>query len=140
VGRFNSGGGSVVLASLIDQAGEALYQDFRSEYGLNFKDFVANNSPYETLMLIRGLGLGTRFVSQLQGGEQFNDWNTLAYQMATLIDAVNYTTYAVVAANSQKRKPKAPKPSYRPSKNTRRSNNMFRTQLDAAKNRKARGG
>lgn len=140
MGWFVTGGGSLVLASLIDQAGEALYQDFRSEYGLNFKEFVATHPPYETLMLIRGLTLGSRFVSQLQGGEQFQQWNTLAYQMATLIDAVNYVTYAVVAANSQKRKPKQPKPSYRPSKNTRKSTNMFRTQLDAAKNRKARGG
>jgi hypothetical protein len=91
-------------------------------------------------MLIRGLGVGSRFVAVLQGGEQFNDWNTTAYQMATLIDAVNYVTYAVIAANSGKRKPKQPKPAYRPSKNTRKSNNMFRTQLDAAKQRKTRGG
>lgn len=140
MGWFVTGGGSLVLASLIDKAGEALYQDFRSEYGLNFKDFVATHSPHETLMLIRGLGIGSRFVSQLQGGEQFQQWDVNAYQMATLIDAVNYVTYAVIAANSQKRKPKQPKPSYRPSKNTRKTNNMFRTQLDAAKNRKAKGG
>jgi hypothetical protein len=92
------------------------------------------------MILVRGLGIGTRFFSQMQGGEQFRDWNILAYQMATLIDAVNYVTYAVTAANSGKRKPKQPKPAYRPSKNTRKSNNMFRTQLDAAKKRKAEGG
>lgn len=140
MGRALSAGGSLVLASLIDQAGEALYQDFRSVYNLNFIEFVDTHSPFETLMLIRGLSVGTRFVAHLQGGEQFNDWNTLAYQMATLIDAVNYTTYAVIAANSGKRKPKQPKPSYRPSKTTRKSSNMFRTQLDAAKQRKTRGG
>lgn len=109
-------------------------------YGLNFKEVVSDTPPYETMMLIRGLPLGSRFVSQLQGGEQFNEWNTLAYQMATLIDAVNYVTYATVAANSGKRKPKQPKPAYRPSKNTRKNSNMFRTQLDAAKQRKTRGG
>lgn len=140
MGRKLSAGGSLVLASLIDQAGEALYQDFRAVYGLNFLEFVHTHSPLETMMLIRGLGIGTRFVSHAQGGEQFNDWDVLAYQMATLIDAVNYTTYAVVAANSGKRKPKQPKPTYRPSKNTRKNTNMFRTQLDAAKQRKARGG
>lgn len=99
-----------------------------------------NYSPYETIILIRGLGPGTRFFAQMQGGDQFREWNILAYQMATLIDAVNYVTYAVIAANSGKRKPKQPKPTYRPSKNTRKSNNMFRTQLDAAKKRKAEGG
>lgn len=92
------------------------------------------------MLLVRGLGVGTRFFSQMQGGEQFRDWNVLAYQMATLIDAVNYVTFAVISANSGKRKPKQPKPAYRPSKTTRKSNNMFRTQLDAAKKRKAEGG
>lgn len=140
MGRALSAGGSLVLASLINQAGEALYQDFRAVYGLNFIEFVDTHSPLETLMLIRGLGIGSRFVALLQGGEQFNDWNTLTYQMATLIDAVNYTTYAVIAANSGKRKPKQPKPAYRPSKTTRKTSNMFRTQLDAAKQRKTRGG
>lgn len=96
-------------------------------------------SPTQIILLVRGLKIGSRFVSVLQGGDQFNDWNTLAYQMATLIDAVNYVTYAVIASNS-KRKPKEPKASYRPTKNTRKSNNMFRTQLDRAKQRKARGG
>jgi len=139
VGGVCSGGGSLVLASLIDQAGEAIYQDFRSHYGLNFKDFVETESPSEALILIRGLPIGSRFVSQLQGGEQFAGWDTVAYQLATLIDAVNYNTYAVIAANS-KRKPKEPKPAYRPKKETRRSNNMFRAQLDKAKKRKAKGG
>lgn len=140
MGGVLTGGGSVVLASLIDQAGEALYQDFRSEYQIDFAKAVGGEmSPTEIILLIRGLGLGTRFVSQLQGGSQFVGWDTQAYQLATAIDAVNYTTYAVIAANS-KRKPKEPKPSYRPQKETRRSTNMFRAQLDKAKQRKARGG
>lgn len=131
-----SGGGSLVLASLIDQAGEAIYQDFRSEYQIDFTWAVAGGmAPFEIMLLIRGLKVGSRFVSVLQGGNQFQDWNTLAYQMATLIDAVNYATYAIIAANS-KRKPKQPKPTYRPTRETRRSKNMFRTQLEQAKQRK----
>lgn len=95
--------------------------------------------PSEIIMLIRGLGIGSRFMSKLQGGEQFIGWDINTYQLATLIDAVNYTTYAVIAANS-KRKPKEPKPAYRPTKEgTKKAPNMFRTQLDLAKQRK-RGG
>jgi hypothetical protein len=79
-------------------------------------------------------------VSQLQGGEQFVGWDAQTYQLASIIDAINYTTYAVIAANS-KRKPKEPKPAYRPKKEgTKKANNMFRTQLELAKQRKAKGG
>ena len=91
-------------------------------------------------MLIRGLPVGSRFLSQLQGGEQFVGWNIQTYQLASIIDAINYTTYAVIAANS-KRKPKEPKPAYRPKKEgPKKANNMFRTQLELAKQRKAKGG
>lgn len=141
MGGVVTGGGSLILASLIDRAGGALYQDFRSEYGLNLRECVGGDlPPSEIIVLIQGLGLGSRFVSELQGGEQFVGWDMELYQLATLIDAVNYNTYAVIAANS-KRKPKEPKPVYRPKKEgNRQSNNMFRTQLEMAKQRKLKGG
>lgn len=78
-------------------------------------------------------------MAKLRGGEQFNDWDVIAYQLANLIDAVNNNTYVLTAANSKK-KPKQPKPTYRPTKDTRQSNNMFRTQLELAKKRKPKGG
>lgn len=138
-GEF-SGGGSLTLASLIDKAGEAIYQDFRSEYNLNLMDCLQGDlSPLEIIMLIRGLKIGSRFVATLQGGAQFVDWNLVAYQLANLTDAVNNNTYVLTAANS-KRKPKQPKPVYRPKKDTRQSNNMFRKQLELAKQRKPKGG
>lgn len=138
-GRY-TGGGSLVLASLIDRAGEAIYQDFRSEYGLNLRECVGGQlPPLEIIILIRGLKVGSRFVSELQGGPQFLDWNIVAYQLANLTDAVNNNTFVVTAANS-KRKPKQPKPVYRPKKETRQSTNMFRTQLELAKKRKPKGG
>jgi hypothetical protein len=96
-------------------------------------------SPTEIVILIRGLRPGSRFVSLMQGGEQFQEWNVMAYQMANIIDAINNNTYVLTAANS-KRKPKAPKPSYRPSKAKQKPQNAFRTQLEMAKQRKARGG
>lgn len=135
-----SGGGSLILAGLIDQAGEAIFQDFQDVYGLNLINMVRDDvPPTEILLLVRGLKVGSRFVAVLRGNPEFTDWDVMAYQMATLIDAVNYATYAIIASNS-KRKPKAPKPSYRPSKTSRKANNAFATQLQLAKQRKAKGG
>lgn len=89
----------------------------------------------EVVLLIRGLGPGTRFVSTMQGGEQYYEWNLLAYQMANILDAINHNTYVLTAANSKK-KPKAPKPTYRPAKTKAKPQNAFRTQLEMAKQRK----
>lgn len=93
----------------------------------------------EVMLLIRGLGPGTRFVALMLGGDQFNGWDLGAYQMANIVDAINHNTYVLTAANSKK-KPKAPKPVYRPAKSKARPQNAFRTQLEMAKQRKARGG
>lgn len=137
----DSGGGSLVLAGLIDQAGEAIYQDFREVYSANLIEMIRDDTPpREILLLLRGLQPGSRFLAVLQGSKEFEGWNVLAYQIANLLDAVNYVSYAVVAANSGKRKPKAPKPSFRPSKAGRRKTNAFAAQLEMAKQRKARGG
>jgi hypothetical protein len=96
-------------------------------------------TPSEVMLLIRGLGPGTRFVARMQGGDQFREWNLIAYQMANILDAINHNTYVLTAANSKK-KPKAPKPVYRPAKTKAKPQNAFRTQLEMAKQRKARGG
>lgn len=140
MGGTFSGGGSLVLAGLIDQAGEAIFQDFQDVYGLNLVHMIRDDvPPVEILMLIRGLQVGSRFVAVLRGSPDFVGWDLNTYQMATLIDAVNYVTYAVIAANS-KRKPKEPKPAYRPTKAGRKSNNAFAAQLEMAKQRKLKEG
>lgn len=138
--RVFARGGSLILAGLIDQAGEALFQDFQDVYGLNLIHMIRDNvPPGEIILLVRGLKVGSRFVAVLRGNPEFVDWDVSTYQMATLIDAVNYVTYSVIAANS-KRKPKEPKPSFRPTKAGQKPKNAFATQLEMAKKRKARGG
>jgi hypothetical protein len=91
------------------------------------------------MLLIRGLTPGSRFMAKMQGGEQFREWNVMAYQLANILDAIHHNTYVLTAANSKK-KPKAPKPTYRPTKAQAKPQNPFRTQLEMAKQRKARGG
>jgi hypothetical protein len=139
VDRGESGGGSVALARLIDQAGEAILADLQAEYGLNLVEAMRTGShaPAILLVLIKQLPLGSRTVALLRGGEQFIGWDVDRYFLAQLIDSVNRVAYAVVAGNS-KRKPKAPKPTMRPKKNPTVESNPFRQRLAAAK--KAKGG
>jgi len=141
VDRGDPGGGSIALARLIDQAGEAILADIQSEYGLNLVDVLRTGShdPATILVLIRQLPLASRTVAVLRGGEQFIGWDVDRYFLAQLIDSVNRVAYVVSAANS-KRKPKAPKPTHRPSRVQKDSgaSNPFRQQL--AKAKKAKGG
>jgi hypothetical protein len=76
----------------------------------------------------------------MRGGDEFNGWGFQRYQLQSLIDAVNYNTYAVVAVNSGKRKPKPPEENYRPKEKSRKkpkSNNVFAQRLMAARRAKA---
>jgi hypothetical protein len=138
VDRGDPAGGSIVLARLIDQAGEAILADLQAEYGLNLVDVLREGSqtPSTILILIKQLPLGSRTIATLRGGDQFVGWDVDRYFVAQLIDSVNRVAYAVAASNS-KRKPKAPKPTPRPKKNAVESN-PFRQRLAAAK--KAKGG
>lgn len=139
----DSAGGSHGLAQLIDKCGECILADFQSHYGLNLVVELrpGGMSPRQVLALIRQLPPESRTVAALRGGEQFQGWGVDRYLMASIVDAIQQNTYAFISANS-KRKPKAPEPVQRPSKNSgsQRDNktNMFRQQLAAAK--KAQGG
>ncbi|GGM64809.1 hypothetical protein GCM10012275_39250 [Longimycelium tulufanense] len=70
--------------------------------------------------MIRQLPPESRTVAALRGGAQFTGWGVDRYLLASAVDAIRETTYAVVAANSQ-RKPKPPKPVPRPDTNPGRS-------------------
>lgn len=110
----------------------------QSYYGLNLvKELGDGMSPAQIVVLIRQLPLESRTVASFRGGEEFLGWGVDRYMMAQLTDSIQNTTYAVVAANS-KRKPKAPKPVYRPKKGGRAANNMFAQQI--ARVKKSKGG
>lgn len=100
---------------------------------------TGSHDPAVILVLINQLPLSSRTVAVLRGGDQFVGWDVDRYFMATLIDSVNRVAYVTAAANS-KRKPKAPKPTERPSRanNNAAENNPFRQRIKAKK--KAKGG
>lgn len=93
--------------------------------------------PSHIIVLVRQLPLGSRTVAVFRGGDQFIGWDIDRYFLAQLIDAMNRTAYTVAASNS-KRKPKAPKPTPRPSRQQKVQNDPIRQRLAMAK--KAKGG
>lgn len=131
-------GGSFALARLIDNHGEAILADLQSFYGVDLvKAMKEGMAPSQIVVLIRQLPMESRTIAGLRGGEEFVGWGMDRYMMAQLLDSTNNTAYAVVSANS-KRKPKAPKPTYRPKKGGRQAGNQFAQQLERVK--KAKGG
>lgn len=136
-------GGSAGLAKLIDTYGEQILADFQSEYGLNLVQVLqpGGMSPRQVLALIRQLPPESRTVAALRGGDQFRGWGVDRYLLASVIDAINQNTFAFVSANS-KRKPKAPEPVSRPTKDggPRKddASNPFRQRLNAARQAKKR--
>lgn len=145
MGGGDSAGGSDGLAKLIDKCGEQIQADFQSEYGLNLVAILrpgGGYSPRMVLSLIRQLPPESRTVAFLRGGAQFQGWGVDRYLYASMVDAIRENTHAFVSANSPKRKPKAPEPVKRPSKDggTQKDSNSnpFRQRLAAAK--KAKGG
>lgn len=144
MGGGYSAGGSQRLAGLIDQFGEFILADFHSYYGLSLPEVMGSGgySPRAILALIKQLPPEARTVAALRGGEQFQGWGVDRYLLASLIDAVQQNTYAFISANS-KRKPKAPEPVSRPTKDggprQDNANNPFRQRLAAAKQAKQKG-
>lgn len=74
----------------------------------------------------------------MQGGAEYIGWTQDRHMSATIIDILNGLTFAFVSANSKK-KPKAPKPVWRPGdkerKRKEKQNNPFgmmvKKQMDA---------
>jgi len=137
VDREDPAGGSIALAKLLDEFGEAILADLQSYYGLNLvREMGQGLSPAQIIVLIRQLPLESRSVALRRGGEDFVGWGIDRYMFAQLIDAVQMTTHAVAQSNS-KRKIKAPKPVYRPGKKPKVAN-PFRTKLESAKRAQGR--
>jgi hypothetical protein len=138
VGGVGPAGGSITLTRILDNHGEAVLADLQAYYGINLvREMGGGMSPTQIIVLIRQLPLESRTIASFRGGEEFIGWGVDRYMMAQLMDSIQNTTYAVVAANS-KRKPKAPKPVYRPKKGGRAAGNLFAQQI--ARVKKAKGG
>lgn len=116
----DSAGGSIELARLIDEHGEALLADFLRYYNLDLSDVLVPGSGLtsrKALALIRNLPHDSATTAAIQGGDQFRGWDGQMYMLANIVDAIKENTHVFVSANS-KRRPQPPKPMPRPTTKT----------------------
>lgn len=106
-------GGSRELARLIDEHGEVLLPELKHEYGISLLDVVSEEqpiSPRYVLAHIKYLPMGSAFVAELRGGQQFRGWDVDRYLRAAQINSQRTLSYLYVLAHVPKGKPKPAEP------------------------------
>lgn len=90
-----SGGGSLALAELIDEHGEALYADL-TDRGIDLGKVIAGEGPSPRLVIgvIRWLPDTSAFHASQAGGRDFLGWGQGRRLMAATYDAINQQTRA----------------------------------------------
>lgn len=105
-----SGGGSLILAELIDEHGAAIYSDFQAEYGLNLTDVLFCRSPRELLALVEDLQYRDgAFAASLLGGAEFRGWGVDRHMLANLWD-LTAVANGVERGGGSKKPPTHPRP------------------------------
>ncbi|AZF98191.1 tail assembly chaperone [Mycobacterium phage Bones] len=145
-------GGSLQLGGLIDDYGDALYADFRSEYHMNLADLfdpASRLGPIQVLALIKELPREGRFWSEKQGGPQFRGWDDNTYTTAALVNEIRALKFMYLMANTPKDKRRRltppdpfPVPKVKPQKAKKYKPGSFGAiaamRMAASRNRKAR--
>lgn len=110
----DSAGGSRVLADLIDRYGEVLVPDLKHYYGVDLREIFDPESdltPRYVYSLIKGLPLGSAFVAERRGGQQFRGWDESRYTLVAIVNAIRSLHHTYVSAHSKSsRKPPEPFP------------------------------
>ena len=127
-------GGSLALATLVDEHGEAILSDLLAYYRVDLRDVFLDKglSPRYLLALITNLPEDGAFHASRMGGKQFRGWDIGRYALVSLVNAQRAGNYILTVVNSdpKKRKPEPPEPFPTPDSETvkattRRSNNQF---------------
>ncbi|AVJ51281.1 tail assembly chaperone [Mycobacterium phage Ruotula] len=105
-------GGSLQLGRLIDEYGDAVLADLRSEYGISLKDIFTDSllGPIELLVLIKELPREGRYWSEIQGGPQFRGWDDKAWTTAALVNEIRAFRFYYLLAQTPKKKRSGMKP------------------------------
>lgn len=106
-------GGSSALASLIDKHGEVLIPDLLYHYGVDLKDLFHPEkplSPRYVLTLIMYLPLGSAFVAERRGGQEFRDWDVSRYALIDVANSLRSFQHLYLATHIDRRKHGLPKP------------------------------
>lgn len=103
----NPAGGSFELASLIDRYGETLLPELKHYFGIDLLEMVSDyppRSPRYVLAHIKWLPLGSAFVAETRGGQEFRGWDQDRYMRVAQIDAQNNANWLFVMANKDPKK------------------------------------
>jgi len=106
-------GGSTALAGLIDAHGEVLIPDLLSHYGVDIRDLFHPEkplSPRYVLTLIMYLPLGSAFVAERRGGQEFRDWDISRYALVDVANSLRGLQHLYLATHIDRRKASLPKP------------------------------
>ena len=105
------GGGSRLLAELIEDHGSVIVADLKRYYQVDIALTLTGEgeSPRRLLAYIAHMPAGSGTQAAVGGLDESVGWDTQAYLMAGLIDAVRENTY-VTAQTQSKKKIKAPEP------------------------------
>ena len=110
---FEPAGGSGTLAGLIDAHGEVLIPDLLYHYGVDIRDLFHPEkplSPKYVLSLIMYLPLGSAFVAERRGGQEFRDWDVSRYALVDVANSLRSFQHLYLAAHIDRRKTAIPKP------------------------------
>lgn len=105
-------GGSKVLASLIDEHGEAILSDLLRYYGVDLRDLFSDErtlSPRYVLALTVHLPSDGALYASRSGGPQFRGWDVDRYALVALVNAQRASNHIQLMINRDPKKPK-PKP------------------------------
>jgi hypothetical protein len=102
----DAAGGSLALASLIDDYGSVIAADLAEVYGVDLRDLYRDEtSPRWWINLIIQLPAGSRFYAEKRGGPAFRGWDEDRYAMVAVINAVRALQWTYVASKSKRRPP-----------------------------------
>lgn len=108
-------GGSAELADLIDRYGEILLPELNHEFGIDLRELFSDQPPFSpryVLAHIKWLPIGSAFIAEMRGGQQYRGWNEDRYAITRLIDLIAVSNYLFLMANRdpKKRAPEPPEP------------------------------
>lgn len=115
MGEGDPTGGSLELARLIDRYGEFLLPELKHYFGIDLRDLFSEAPPFSPryiLSHINWLPLGSAFVAETRGGQQFRGWDGDRYIQVALINALRTLIHVFILANKdpKKKAPEAPQP------------------------------
>lgn len=140
-------GGSIALAELIDEFGEVLIPDLKHYYQLDLRDLFDPEDPLSprwVLLHVKNLPLGSSFMAERRGGQEFRGWDESRYINVAFVNGLRTLQHIYIDAHT-KGKVKPPEPYPIPDRRKKKSQaetpgsfaNIAKRQIEAKKRRKA---